>query len=93
VKPPAAGSRSTLSSPVPINANTTYVVSYHTKKGFYSSDVNYFVNAQTSGPLTALASGSSGGNGVYAYGSASTFPTNTYNPSNYWVDIVFPNVS
>jgi Domain of unknown function (DUF4082) len=48
-----------------------------------------FYNApKNTGTHTALASGSSGGNGVYAYGSASTFPTNTWNVSNYWVDIV-----
>jgi len=38
----------------------------------------------TNGPLTALAAG-----GVYAYGPASTFPTDTYNASNYWVDVVY----
>src|SRR5580704_8941368 len=77
-----------LSSPVPIAANTIYVVSYHTTKGYYSADGNYFVGAVTNGPLTAPASGSSGGNGVYAYGT-SKFPTNSYNASNYWVDVVF----
>ena len=38
----------------------------------------------TNGPLTALASG-----GVYAYGSSNTFPSSTYNASNYWVDVVY----
>jgi len=28
-------------------------------------------------------------NGPYAYGSTSTFPSNTYNSANYWVDVVF----
>ena len=28
-------------------------------------------------------------NGVYAYGSGALFPTNTYNSSNYWVDVVY----
>ena len=41
-------------------------------------------------PLHALADGgSSGGNGVYAYGATSTFPTITYRTLNYWVDVVF----
>ena len=31
----------------------------------------------------------SGGNGVYAYGSSSSFPLNTYNSGNYWVDVLF----
>ena len=38
----------------------------------------------TNGPLTAVASG-----GVYAYGSSTTFPNNSYNASNYWVDVDF----
>jgi hypothetical protein len=28
-------------------------------------------------------------NGVYAYGATSTFPSQTFNASNYWVDVVF----
>ena len=40
-------------------------------------------------PLHALASGASGGNGVYIYGAATAFPNNTFNASNYWVDVVF----
>ncbi len=78
-----------LSTPVAITANTTYVASYHTAVGFYSADVNYFANALTNGPLTAPSSATSGGNGVYLYGSTSGFPKNTYNASNYWVDVVF----
>jgi hypothetical protein len=38
----------------------------------------------TNGPLTALAGG-----GVYAYGSGNAFPSNTFNASNYWVDVVY----
>ena len=80
--------RAYFSSPVAIAAGTTYVASYHTS-GFYSADGFYFTNALVNGPLTALASGTSGGNGVYAYGSSSSFPTNTYNSANYWVDVMF----
>jgi len=39
--------------------------------------------------LHALADGVSGGNGVFAYSASSTFPTNSYQASNYWVDVVF----
>jgi hypothetical protein len=81
-----------LATPVAILANATYVASYHTNVGFYSVNTNYFTAAHTStsGLLTALASSSSsGGNGVYAYGSASSFPSNSYQASNYWVDVVF----
>ena len=77
-----------LSTPVIVTAGTTYVVSYHTD-GNYSADPNYFATAHTNGDLTALASGTSGGDGVYAYGTGQIFPTDTYNASNYWVDVVF----
>lgn len=81
----------TLPSPVSITANTTYVASYHTT-GAYVVTGNYFTAAVTNGPLTALSAAAAGGNGVYSYGGTSTsgiFPTNTYNASNYWVDVVF----
>jgi hypothetical protein len=77
-----------FSSPVAVTAGTTYLASYHTG-GFYSADGNYFGNPLVNGSLTAPASSTSGGNGVYAYGTASVFPANSYNASNYWVDIVF----
>jgi len=77
-----------FASPVAITAGTTYVASYH-RNGFYAADSNYFASAISNGPLTAPASDASGGNGVYAYGSASLFPTNTYNRTNYWVDVLF----
>ena len=77
-----------LSSPVNVTAGTTYVVSYHTS-GNYSADGNYFATAHTNGSLTAPASSTSGGDGLYAYGTGALFPTNTYNATNYWVDVVF----
>ena len=77
-----------FSNPVAITAGTTYVASYHTS-GDYSVDGNYFATAHANGSLTAPASDASGGDGLYAYGAGSLFPTNTYNASNYWVDVVF----
>jgi len=41
------------------------------------------------GPLTAPASAAAGGNGVFAYGAAGAFPGNSFNATNYWVDVVF----
>lgn len=78
-----------LNPPVAISAGQTYVASYHTSSGFYSVDNNFFTSNRVSGPLTALADGVQGGNGVYAYGGGGTFPTDTYQRSNYWVDVVF----
>ena len=75
----------TFSSPVALTVGATYTASYHTNAGRYSNTGNFFTAAAASGPLTAPATT----NGVYAYGSASLFPTNTYNRTNYWVDVVF----
>lgn len=76
-----------LPTSVSIAANTTYIVSYHTS-GNYSASGGFFASAYTFGSLSAPASGTSGGNGVYAYGSSVAFPTSTYNANNYWVDIM-----
>ena len=70
-----------FSSPVTIQAGVSYVASYHTS-GFYSADAGYFTSPVTNGDLTASGS-------VYAYGTGSTFPTNSYNANNYWVDVVY----
>lgn len=79
-----------FSTPVAITPGTAYVVSYHTNAGHYSFNGGYFAaTGFDNGPLHALANGVSGGNGVYAYGSSSAFPTNSYNSSNYWVDVLF----
>ncbi|GAC1339949.1 MAG: hypothetical protein NVSMB14_05960 [Isosphaeraceae bacterium] len=78
----------TFATPVSIAANTTYVTSYHTT-GSFADTQNYFATSGlTSGPLTAPSSGSSGGNGVYEYGSGG-FPTQTYSASNYYADVIF----
>ena len=79
-----------FATPVAIASNTVYVASYHANNGHYSADVNYFQGKGVDNPpLHALTNGVSGGNGVYAYGSSSTFPNQTWNAANYWVDIVF----
>jgi hypothetical protein len=78
-----------FSTPVAVSANTTYIASYFTPTGFYSLTRPYFVNSYSNGPLTALASSTSGGNGVYSYGGTNTFPTQTHQSSNYWVDVAF----
>jgi hypothetical protein len=77
-----------FASPVAIAADTTYVASYHTN-GFYSATPAFFGGELSNGPLRALASSTAGGNGVYAYGPSGVFPTESYNQTNYWVDVVF----
>ncbi|MGC2358011.1 MAG: DUF4082 domain-containing protein, partial [Candidatus Acidiferrum sp.] len=83
-----------LTTPVAITSNTVYVASYHCTIGHYSEDDNYFLsNGVNNPPLHALTNGVSGGNGVYAYGASSVFPTNTYLSATYWVDVVFAKPS
>ena len=75
-------------SPVNVTANTTYVASYHTDTGHYAATGAYFASGPLdSAPLHAL-SNASGPNGVYAYGAGS-FPSSSYNATNYWVDVIF----
>lgn len=71
-----------LSTPVTIAAGQTYVAAYHAPTGEYSANLDYFSNALSNGPLTAMS-------GVYKYGGAGSFPTQSYQSSNYWVDVVF----
>jgi len=79
----------TFSTPVSVTANTTYVASYHTNVGNYSVDGAAFASAGVdNAPLHALATGVDGANGVYLYGG-SAFPTQTYNATNYWIDVVY----
>ena len=77
-----------FASPVAVTANTVYVASYHAPNGQYSVNAPFFTAGVDNAPLHALQDGANGGNGVYLYG-AGGFPVNTFNSSNYWVDVVF----
>ena len=78
-----------FSSPVAIQANTTYIVSYHSVSGYLAYTPNVFASSGIdNAPLHALANGVDGGNSVYVYGPGA-FP-NVFNGQspNYWVDVV-----
>jgi hypothetical protein len=90
---PSGWQQVNFSAPVAITAGTTYVASYHTNSGDYAADPNLFAASLTNGPLTALSSASSGGNGVYAYGSSSLLPTNSFNSTSYGVDVIFKQLA
>ncbi|HEX6519505.1 MAG TPA: DUF4082 domain-containing protein, partial [Streptosporangiaceae bacterium] len=77
-----------FSSPVSITAGTTYVASYHTNAAHYAYAAGGLASAVNSGPLTAQANG-----GVYTYGSAGAFPSNSTNGVNYWVDVAYTTSS
>ena len=88
----------TFASPVTIMPNTTYVAGYFDPNGHYAATSGYFYPPPSpppiggsnfnSPPLHAVAN-AAGGNGVYSVGSTETFPSQTFNASNYWVDPVF----
>jgi hypothetical protein len=78
----------TFSSPVAISAGTTYVAGYFDPSGHYSETEDGLVVGIENPPLTALANGTSA-NGVYAYSSTSTFPSSTWESTNYSVDVLF----
>ena len=74
-----------FSTPVTINADTVYVISYLAPNGGYADDQNYPWSTLSATPLSV----SGATPGVYAYGSGPAFPASTWNASNYWVDVVF----
>lgn len=72
-----------LSTPLNIQANTTYVVSVNCNSYFpitYGELANSIVN----GDLSSIADGNNG-----LFGSPNSLPTNSYQNSNYYRDIVF----
>jgi Domain of unknown function (DUF4082) len=74
----------TFAQPVALSAGTSYVVSYHASYGRYL-DTEGYTGASTSANLRIPSSNV----GVYAYGTTSSFPTETWHASNYWVDLTF----
>jgi hypothetical protein len=73
-----------FASPVAVSAGETYVATYYAPTGQYSVTENYFKNGFSTGEISVPVNG-----GVFGYGSASTFPTASYQSSNYWVDLMF----
>jgi hypothetical protein len=71
-----------LSPPLSIATNMTYVVSVNTGATFYVATDNGLASSVVNGPLSTVV----GNNGVY--GSPGAFPTNTYLSSNYFRDVV-----
>lgn len=76
--------------PVPIAANTTYVGAYFSPTGNYiATNLAFQGRTIVNPPLTALADGTDGSNGVYVYSTTPAFPVSTFQSSNYWVDVIF----
>jgi hypothetical protein len=83
----------TFATPVAIEANTAYVVSYHTNVGFYSYSGGYFAQARSSYPLTGVADSAGGHNGLFKASAGTAFPDSSWNATNYWVDVIFTNTA
>jgi hypothetical protein len=81
----ASGWQTVTIPPLLIAANTEYTASYLASKGHYADDQTYNWAGLRSSPL--VISGSSPG--VFVYSSSVTLPTETWNGSNYWVDVIF----
>jgi Domain of unknown function (DUF4082)/Fibronectin type III domain len=89
----------TFANPVEVQPDTTYVASYHAPNGHYAATAGYFYRAPSPGPnggaivdsppLHALRNTGTTTNGLYGYGVAGTFPTNSFGAANYWVDVMF----
>ena len=78
----------TFASPVAVTAGTTYIASYFTPSGHPSVTGGAFAMPVTNGPLNALADSVSA-NGLYLYSESSTLPTQSFNATNYGVDVLF----
>jgi hypothetical protein len=79
-----------FSNPVAVTANTTYVASYFAPGGHYSDTPGFFANSGSdSPPLHFLKNGVDGSNGIFTYGAGSTFPSSSFNSTNYWVDVTY----
>ncbi|MEZ0392009.1 MAG: DUF4082 domain-containing protein, partial [Pseudobdellovibrionaceae bacterium] len=75
--------QATLASPLSIAANTQYTVSVNTGAGYYVATNDGMASQISSGSLRSVV----GNNGVY--GPVGARPTNSYQNSNYFRDIVF----
>jgi methionine-rich copper-binding protein CopC len=76
-----------FATPVQVRSGQIYVVSYRAPNGHYAADRNYFAtNGAGRGVVTAPSSPQVAGQSVYVYGGG--FPSNSFNATNYWVDVV-----
>lgn len=72
-------------APVSIQEKTTYIVSYFAPSGHYAHTSSYSWEALNSPPLKVEGESP----GVFSYGGDLVFPAQSYNRTNYWVDVVF----
>ena len=80
-----------FSTPLAITANTVYIASYHAPNGNYAANNNpaFAIAGVDNPPIHLLVNGENGSNGLFQYSASSTFPTESFQSNNYWVDVVF----
>ena len=84
-----------LPTPVAITANTTYTASIFAADGRYPFTSNFFGSEVVNFPLRAMADGSAtdglgnDGQGVFNTGNSSAYPQDSFNATNYWVDVTY----
>jgi hypothetical protein len=76
-----------LSSPLAIQANTTYVVSVNTN-AYYVASNDVLASPIVNGYLTSVADGANG-----VYGNSGVFPTNSYRNTSYFRDVTFASTA
>lgn len=80
----------TFDKPVSVAAHVTYTVSYHSPKGYYSVDTDYFKRSERRQKyLIAPQAQPSKPNGMYKYSTQTAFPNADGEGRNFWVDVIF----
>ena len=78
----------TLTSPKSLVTGVRYVAGVFYPAGQYVATSNYFNSDIVSGPVTYLSNSNSfAGQMKFSTGSTFSFPGNTFNSANYWIDI------
>jgi LmbE family N-acetylglucosaminyl deacetylase len=78
-----------LTTPLSINANTTYVVSVNTGATYYVQTVSGLLTKITNLDLSSVVTANNG-----VYGTVAAFPASSYSNSNYFRDVTFvPNAA
>jgi hypothetical protein len=80
-----------FASPVAVSSGTSYVASYHAPNGGYHGDGSTLYRGLPGTPLSVPAPTATAPASVFAVGN--TFPTQTYQATNYFVDVVFTDSS
>jgi Domain of unknown function (DUF4082) len=76
--------------PVSVKAGQAYIVSYHAANGQYPIDEKYFEDAVKTKFLVVPRDTVDSHSSFYKYTNIpGTFPTESYNATNYWIDVVF----